>query len=58
MLFSIGSVLFIATAWATIAYLLTRVQAARRAQVLADPEIEVESERFTERFFREQDATP
>lgn len=53
-IFAIGSVLFIATTWATIAFLLVQVRSAHRDQVLEDPSMTVIQESpFTERYVKD-----
>ena len=56
-LFAIGGVLFIITTGATIAFLLSRVMAAHRRQLLESEAIShIESERFTEIYVRDGDS--
>lgn len=53
-IFAIGSLLFIATTWATIAFLLVQVKSAHRDQVLEDPSVSVVQEGpFTERYVKD-----
>ena len=57
LLFAIGGVLFIITTGATIAFLLSRVMAAHRRQLLESEAIShIESERFTEIYVRDEDS--
>lgn len=53
-IFAIGSVLFIATTWATIAFLLVQVRSTHRDQILEDPGVSVVEEGpFTERYVKD-----
>lgn len=47
LLFAIGGVIFIITTGATIAFLLTRVMAAHRRQII-ESDARIEEDRFTE----------
>ena len=59
LLFAVGGVLFIITTGATIAFLLSRVMAAHRRQLLESEAIShIESERFTEIYVRDDDSKP
>ena len=54
LLFAIGGVLFIITTGATIAFLLSRVMAAHRRQLLESESVShIESDRFTEIYVRD-----
>ena len=57
LLFAVGGVLFIITTGATIAFLLSRVMAAHRRQLLESETIShIESERFTEIYVHDDDS--
>ena len=54
LLFAVGGVLFIITTGATVAFLLSRVMAAHRRQLLDSEAIShIESDRFTEIYVRD-----
>jgi hypothetical protein len=49
VIFGIGGVLFIATTWATIAFLLSRLNELHRREVLDSPTVaRIESDTFTD----------